>query len=150
MFSQLSKNDRLALVAAILVEITSLLALGDAWGMVMVIPFLASVGAIAVILLPWLAPSRRLPAPKGISLLALGIAAVVGTGISAAQNARFITEEIADPETLIFLGGLVVAVVLAYAGWMAFRGEQPAVAAAPAAGPAPAAEAAGAGEPPAS
>lgn len=149
MFSQLSRNDRLALVAAILVEITSLLALGDAWGMVMVITFLASVGAIVVILLPWLAPSRRLPAPKGISLLALGIAAVVGTGISAAQNARFITEEIADPETLIFLGGLVVAVVLAYAGWLAFRMEQPAAAPAGAA-PAPAAEAAGAGEPPAS
>jgi hypothetical protein len=125
--SQLSSNDKLALVAAILVEITSLLALGDAWGMVMVITFLASVGAIAVILLPWLAPARKLPAPKGISLLALGVAAVIGTAIAAVQNARFISEEIADPETLIFLAGLVMAVVLAYAGWMAYRKEQPAV-----------------------
>ena len=150
MFSQLSRNDRLALVAALLVEITSLLALGDAWGIVMVITFLASVGAIAVILLPWLAPSRRLPAPKGVSLLALGIAAVVGTGIAAARNAEFITQEIADLETLIFLAGLVVAVVLAYAGWLAFRGEQPAVAATPAAAAAPAVEVAGAGEPPVS
>jgi hypothetical protein len=149
MFSQLGRNDRLALGAAILVEITSLLALGDAWGMVMVIPFLASVGAIVVILLPWLAPSRRLPAPKGVSLLALGVAAVVGTAISAAQNAQFITEEIADPETLIFLAGLVLAVVLAYAGWLAFRGEQ--AASAPAASaPAAAATPAGGGEPPAS
>ena len=140
MFSQLSRNDRLALIAAALVEITSLLALGDAWGMVMIVSFLASIGVIAVVLLPWLAPSRKLPAPKGISLLALGVAAVVGTGIAALQNARFISEEMADPETLIFLAGLVNAVVLAYAGWMAFRAEQPAAAPAPPAAQPPAAE----------
>lgn len=142
MFSQLSSNDRLALIAAILVEITSLLALGDAWGLVMALTFVASVGAIAVVLLPWLAPARKLPAPKGISLLALGVAAVVGTGIAALQNARFISEELADPETVIFLLGLVFAVVLAYAGWMAYSRER-GTAVSPAA-PAPAAAAAAA------
>lgn len=146
MFSQLSRNDRLALIAAILVEITSLLALGDAWGLVMILSFVASVGAIYVILLPWIAPGRKLPAPKGISLLALGVAAVVGTGIAAVQNAGFISEEIADPETLIFLAGLAFAVLLTWTGWGAYRAEQ--LASGPSAAPV-AAAAPAASEPPA-
>ncbi len=123
MFSKLSSNDKLALGAGALVESTALLALGDAWGMVMVLSLLAGTGAVAVILMPYLSPGSKLPAPKGLSLLALGVAAVIGTGISTAQNIQFISEEIADFETLIFLAGLVFAVVLAYAGWVAFKAE---------------------------
>ncbi|HXG26833.1 MAG TPA: hypothetical protein VNL94_08300 [Candidatus Binatia bacterium] len=141
MFAQLSRNERLALVAAILVEITSLMALGDAWGLVMVVTFLASVGAIYVLAQPWIAPEQKLPAPKGLALLAMGVIATLATGITALQYIEFIGEEIADPETVIFLAGLVFAVILAWTGWVAYRAEHPATAAStpstPSAPPAP-------------
>lgn len=123
MLSNLSSNDKLALVTAILVEMTALLALGDSWGMLMIVPLAASLGVIAIVLQPMLSPGMKLPAPKGISLLALGVAAVVGTAITTVQYVDFIADEIADPETLIFLFGLVVAVGMAYAGFVAFRAE---------------------------
>ena len=138
MIEKLSSNDKLALGAGALVETTALLALGDAWGMVMAVSFLAGLGAVAVILQPFLMPGAKLPMAKGMLLLILGLAAVVGTGISTLQNLRFISEELADFETLIFLAGLVFAFVLAYAGWLAYqaeRGRTAPVAPAPAAPP---------------
>ena len=122
--TKLSQNDKLALIAGAVVAITALLALGDGWGTLMIVSLLAGIGIVAVVLMPMLAPSAKLPAPRGLSLLALGAAATIATAIVAVDWLGYIFDELADFETIIFLLGLVAAIVAAYAGWVAYSKER--------------------------
>jgi hypothetical protein len=121
--SKLGSTDRVAAVAAGVVGATAMLSLNNDWGLLMALSLLAGVGALAVTLLPSIAPTATLPAPRGISLLALGAVASISTTLVAFDWFGWIVENPAKFDTLQFLVGLVAAYVLLRAGFVAYRAE---------------------------
>ena len=75
--SSLSAGDKRVLYAAIGVIIGGVIGIVDRWGSGAIIGLLAGIAAAVVVLLPQLSPSTKLPAPKGLTLLILGIVAAV-------------------------------------------------------------------------
>jgi uncharacterized membrane protein YuzA (DUF378 family) len=137
-FSKLGQYDRIALAAAVVVVATGLLSLANDWGLLMAISLLAGIGVLFVVLQPQIAPAMKLPATRGMTLLALGALAVLATGLTAFNWLGWIFDHLVSFDTIQFIVGLIAAVVMAYAGWMAYQGERP-TASAPVAPPPPAA-----------
>jgi hypothetical protein len=133
-FSKLSQNDKMALGAGAVVAITGLISVANNWGIFMVLSLLAGLLAVFVIVQPQVAPATRLPATKGVLLLAAGGIAVIASGLTAIDWMGWILEHIASFDTLQFVIGLIAAIVLAWIGWTAYnaeRGKAPAAAATP-------------------
>jgi hypothetical protein len=145
-FSKLSSNDRTALIAAVIVTVTGLISVTNNWGVFMILSLLAGLAAVFVVLQPQVAPAMKLPAPKGVSLLGAGGVATVATGLTAIDWLGWIFDHLISFDTIQFVAGLVAAIVLLYAGWMAYTSERGT--AAPAAPVAPATPAAPATTPP--
>jgi hypothetical protein len=121
--SKLGSTDRVASAAAAIVVVTALLSLSNDWGLLMALSLLAGIGGLAVTLLPSLSPATNLPAPKGISLLALGAVAAVSTTLVAFNWLGWIVGHFVKFDTLQFVTGLVAAFVMLGAGFAASRSE---------------------------
>lgn len=122
-FSALSQNDRIALVAGAVVAIAGLLSIFWDWGAVMLISVLAGLLAVGVILQPSLVQSLRLTGSKGSLLLIAGVGATLLNVLRGVDAVGFLTREFASFDALQFIAGIVAAIVLLYAGWMAYRAE---------------------------
>ena len=121
--SKLGSTDRVAAAAAAIIVLTALMSLSNDWGLLMVLSLLAGIGGLAVELLPSLSPAITLPAPKGISLLALGAVAAVSTTLVAFDWLGWIVGHFVRFDTLQFVAGLIAAFVLLGAGFIAYRSE---------------------------
>ena len=121
-FSKLSASDKRILIAAAVVVVTGLTSVTDKWGAGVIIGLLAGLAAIAVVLLPQMSPGTKLPAPKGLSLLVLGIAATAGFALSALTYLDHVVL-FNRLYSLLFDAGLVASVVLLWFGWVAYQAE---------------------------
>jgi hypothetical protein len=138
-FSKLGSNDRMALAAGAIVAITGLISIANNWGLIMVVSLLAGLAAVYIVLQPQLAPAMKMPVSKGMALLGAGAVATVATGLTAVDWMGWILDHLLTFDTIQFIVGLIAAVVLLYAGWMAYsteRGTAPAPVAPPPAPPA--------------
>lgn len=125
MFANLSANDRLAAIAAVVVIITGLISIATAWGPLVFLSLAAGVGALFVVLQPQIAPAVKLPMTKGVLLLGLGaIATVVLLVVALVWIDYILTPPIFVVDTIQFFIGVVAAVVLLYAGWRAYQAEK--------------------------
>lgn len=125
MFANLSANDRLAAIAAVVVIITGLISIATAWGPLVFLSLAAGVGALFVVLQPQIAPAVKLPMTKGVLLLGLGaIATVVLLVVALVWIDYILTPPIFVLDTIQFFIGVVAAVVLLYAGWRAYQAEK--------------------------
>jgi hypothetical protein len=132
--SKLGRNDRIALGAAVVVVITALLSISNDWGLVMVLSLLAGLGVGFVVLQPQLAPAMKLPMARGMTLLALGGIAVIADALAALNWIGWLFSHLTTFDAIQFIVGFIAAVVMTYAGYVAYTAERtsPAAAATPA------------------
>jgi len=155
-FSKLSSNDKLAVYGAAATIVGAIA--GYSYGGIGLLAVLAAIGMLAIVFLPQLSPSTRLPGSKGsLMLIAGGLAgALMALALLSALSILFINFGIGD---ILFLIAVAGGLLMAWAGWQAFQAEggkftvgmaggpaaassAPAEPAAPAAPPPPAAPAA--------
>ena len=146
-FSKLTSNEKLAVYGSAAVVLAGLIS---NWGGLLFLSILAGIGMLAVVFLPQLSPTTRLPGSKGSLMAALGIGAAVLAVITALQWIGYLG--FGSLNGIMFLVALVGALVMAWAGWQELQSEggkwqfgsstavtaAPAAAAEPAATPAPA------------
>jgi hypothetical protein len=123
-FSKLSSNDKLAVGSGAIVVITALLSLSNDWGLLMALSLLAGLAVIAVVLQPQLAPTMSMPVTRGMALLGLGAIATIATALTAVNWLGWIFDHIASFDTIQFVIGLIAAVVMLWAGYVAYQGER--------------------------
>ena len=121
--SSLSAGDKRVLYAAIGVIIGGVIGIVDRWGSGAIIGLLAGIAAAVVVLLPQLSPSTKLPAPKGLTLLILGIVAAAGFVLAGLQYLDDVLS-FGRIYSILFDLGIVAAVLLLWFGWTAYRSEQ--------------------------
>lgn len=137
-FSSLSASDRRTLVLGAIVAIAGILSFMDpsgSWGAVVVIGILGGLLAVYVAVQPQMAPAMKLPATKGMLLLAAGGAAALGFVIAGLTWFSYVIE-VTRVFSIIFDVGLVAALALLWFGWLAYQAEPKAAAPAPPAPPA--------------
>ena len=120
-FSKLSSNERTAVIASAVVLVLGIVSLVNDWGSLLIVPVLAALIVLGGILLPQLAPTVNLPAPKGLVMLLGGAAAALFWVIAAISWLDWIFGHLGAFDTLQFLVGLVAALIMAWAGWKAFQ-----------------------------
>ena len=132
-FSSLSAADKRTLMLGAIVTVAGILSFMDpsgSWGAVVVIGILGGLLAMYVALQPQLAPGMKLPASKGMLLLAAGAAAALGFVIAGLTYFSFVIE-VTRVFSIIFDIGLVAALVLLWFGWTAYQAESKPAAPAP-------------------
>jgi hypothetical protein len=113
-------NGRATLVAGAIVTVTAILSIINEWGAVMALSLLAGIGAIAI----ELSPTMKLPAPRGLTLLALGATATMATSIAAIDWLGWIVGHLVSFDTIQFLVGFGAAVVLLASGYGRYQAER--------------------------
>lgn len=122
-FSKLGSNEKLAVYGAAAVIIGGVVGLGAAGlGFIAV---LAAVGMLAVVFLPQMSPTTRLPGSNGSLMLALGaVAAVILVlGLLSVLGALDFLLRAAFFATLFYLIAVAGGVLMAWAGWREFQAE---------------------------
>jgi hypothetical protein len=132
-FSALSQNDRIALVAGAVVALSGLLSIFYQWGAVMLVSALAGLLAVAVIIQPSLVAALRISGSKGSLLMIAGVGATLVNVLRGLDAVTWLLEHLISLDAIQFIVGIVAAIVLLYAGWMANRGASSPAAAMPAA-----------------
>jgi len=124
MFSTLSANDRLAAIAAVaailggFVAANAYIRYSASW-----LAVLAGLGMLAIVFLPQLSPSTRLPASAGrLMLLVGGIAGVVML-LLLVTSIGFVTTEF-NFNDVLFLVAVGGSLVMGWAGWAAYSAER--------------------------
>ena len=119
--SKLSSYERMAVLASAVVLVLGTVSLVNDWGSLLIVPVLAALIVLGGILLPQLAPTVNLPAPKGLVMLLGGAAAALFWVIAAISWLDWILGHLGAFDTLQFLVGLVASLVMAWAGWKAYQ-----------------------------
>lgn len=122
-FSQLNSNEKMAAYAAVVVLITSIVSLVNAWGGLIVLPLLASIGMLLVLFQSSMMPTMKLPGSKGSLMLVAGGVAAIFWVIAALSWLDWIFNHLGTFDTLQFLLGLVASLVMGWTGWQAFQSE---------------------------
>ena len=120
-FSKLSSNERMAAFASAVVLVLGIVSLVNDWGSLLIVPVLAALIVLGGILLPQLAPTVKLPAPKALVMLLGGAAAALFWVIAAISWLDWIFGHLGAFDTLQFLVGLVASLLMAWAGWKAYQ-----------------------------
>ena len=121
--SKLSAADKRILYASIGVIIGGIVGIIDRWGFGGTIGLLGGLAAAAVVLLPQLAPSMKLPAARSVVLLGAGIAAAGGMGLAVLTYLGYALD-ITRIYTILFDLGFVAALVLLWLTWTAYQADQ--------------------------
>lgn len=138
-FNALSASDKRTLVLGAIVTIAGILSFMDpsgSWGAVVVIGILGGLLAVYVAVQPQMAPSMKMPATKGLLLLAAGGAAALGFVIAGLTWFSYVIE-VTRVFSIIFDIGLVAALALLWFGWLAYQAEPKTATVAAAAPPPP-------------
>jgi threonine/homoserine/homoserine lactone efflux protein len=118
--ASMSGSGRATAVAAAITLVTGLLSVANEWGTLMFIPIIASLGVLALFLMPAALSSLG---SRGTLLVLFGVATALIWIVVAFDWIGWIGDHIADFDTIQFLVGLLAALYLAFAGWQAFRAE---------------------------
>jgi hypothetical protein len=118
--SKLDQNERMALIAAIVVFLAGLVS---SWGGLLFISVLAALGVAIVVLLPQFSPSTALPGSRGSLLAALGLAGFAAATLELLIWIGYITGNFGRFGTLLFVVAFVASAVMAWAGWQALQAE---------------------------
>lgn len=119
-FSKLDQNEKMALIAAIVVFLAGLIS---QWGGLLVLSVIAAAGVAVVLFLPQLAPNTALPASRGTMLATLGLIAVAAAVIELLIWIGYTLDTLGRFTTLLFLVTLIASAVMAWAGWQVLQGE---------------------------
>jgi hypothetical protein len=114
------------LITGAVIAITALISFVDpagSWGGIMIVSLLAGLGAAYLAVQPQVAPSMKLPAPRGLSLLVLGAAATAASAIALLSYIKYVLNNLTDVYEIIFLVGLVASIYLLWVGWTAYKAE---------------------------
>ena len=152
-FSSLSAADRRLVIVGGLIALISVISFLDpsgSWGPIMILALLGGLLAAFVAMQSQVAPTMKLPATRGLTLLAAGGAAVIGFALAMLTYIGYISRNLIDVFVILMIVGLIASIWLAWTAWRAYQAEPKAgaPAATASAAPAPAAPAA-AQEPPA-
>ena len=105
-------------MAGAIVAVTAVLSINNEWGAVMALSLIAGIGTIAIELLP----TVKLPAPRGLTPLALRATATLATSLAAIDWLGWIFEHLVSFDAIQFLTGFVAAVVLLATGYGRYQG----------------------------
>jgi hypothetical protein len=122
-FGKLTSADRNAAIAAAVVAVTSVLSIAYDWGLVMVLPLLAGIGALLVIFLPQRSSGTTLPGSKGSLLVIAGAVAAVIFVVMGLTYLEWLFGHLATFDAIQFLAGLVASLALAWFGWQVLQAE---------------------------
>jgi hypothetical protein len=125
-FRTMGAADQRVLIAGVVIAITALISFVDpagGWGGIMIVSVLAGLAAAYIAAQPQVAPTMRLPATKGLSLLVLGAAATAASLIALVSYIRYVLRNLNDIYELIFLVGLAASIYLLWVGWAAYKAE---------------------------
>jgi len=118
--SKLEQSEKLALYAAIVVFLASLIS---NWGGLLLLSILAALGVAVVLFLPQMSPSSSLPGSRGSLLAGLGLVAFGAAAIELLRYIGYAMQTLGSFNTLLFLVALVGSAVMAWAGWQALQSE---------------------------
>lgn len=121
--SKLSQNEKLAVYGAAAVVVGALVGYGASG--LGVIALLAAIAMLAIIFVPQLSPSTRLPGSKGsLMLIAGGAAAVVLVlGLLNLLTVLGALLRFSAVATIFYIIAVIGGVVMAWAGWQEFQRE---------------------------
>jgi predicted membrane metal-binding protein len=149
--SSLSAADRQIVIGGAVVTVVAVVSFLDpsgSWGAVMILSLLGGLGAMLIGAQAQVAPTMKLPAARGISLLVVGALAAGGFVLAMVTFLSYILGHLLNIFVLLMVVGLIAGLYLLWIGWQAYQAESGSAAAAPAS-PAPmSAPPQPAGEPP--
>jgi hypothetical protein len=145
--SKLSSNVKMAVYSAAVVVLAGVIS---NWGGLMWLSVLAGIAVLAVVFLPQLSPTTKLPGSMGSLLVSLGAIAAGGAVIEILRYLNYFINTLGDYQTLLFAVALIAALVLLWTGWKEFQAEGGKFQLGASAPSAPAAPASPASPPPAS
>ena len=116
--SKLTSNEKLAVYGSAAVVLAGLIS---NWGGLLFLSILAGIGMLAVVFLPQLSPTTKLPGSKGSLMAALGIGAAGLAVIAALQWIRFLG--FGTLSGIMFIVAVAGALVMAWAGWQELQSE---------------------------
>ena len=123
--SKLSAVDKRILYAAFGVIVGGIVGIIDVWGIGSNAGLIGGLGAAFVILQPQLAPTMKLPAPKGQILLACAALAAGGFALAILMWLRYALD-LGRIYTILFDLGFVAALALAWFTWNEYKSAMPA------------------------
>ncbi|HSM38557.1 MAG TPA: hypothetical protein VK838_04425 [Candidatus Limnocylindrales bacterium] len=122
-FSKLSSSEKMAVYAAVAVVILAIYSLADRWGLLMWLPLIGGVGVLAVVLLPQMSPSTKLPGSRGSLLLVAGGGAAIFWALNTLVWLGYIFRSFDEVDTYIYLIGFAASLWLGWQSWVAFQAE---------------------------
>jgi glucan phosphoethanolaminetransferase (alkaline phosphatase superfamily) len=123
-FSKLSASDKLAVYGAIATVIGAVIAASSYpghWGVTWLGAILG-IAMLALVFLPQMSPSTKLPGAHGSLMLIVGGVAALLMAYVLLSTFSF-TFEGFDLSSLLFLVAVAGAIVMGWAGWQAFQAE---------------------------
>jgi hypothetical protein len=123
-FAKLSATDKLAVYGAVATVIGSLVAASSYpghWGVTW-LGFILGLAMLALVFLPQMSPSTKLPGAHGSLMLVVGVVAAVLMAFVLLTTIDFTFTDF-DVSSLLFLIAVAGAIVMGWAGWQAFQAE---------------------------
>lgn len=123
-FSKLSATDKLAVYGAIATVVGAAVAASSYpghWGVTW-LGFILGLAMLALVFLPQMSPSTKLPGAHGSLMLVVGGVAALLMAFVLLTTFSF-TFEGFDLSSLLFLVAVAGAIVMGWAGWQAFQAE---------------------------
>jgi hypothetical protein len=122
--SKLSASEKLAVYGAVATVIGAAVAASSwpgHWGVTWLGAILG-LAMLAIVFLPQMSPTTKLPGKKGSLMVAVGGAAALLMAFVLLTTFTF-TFEGFDPSSLLFLIAVAGAIVMGWAGWQEFQAE---------------------------
>lgn len=118
--SKLSSNEKMAVYSSVVLVLAGIIS---NWGGLMWLSVLAGVGVLAVLLLPQISPSTKLPGSRGSLLVALGGIAAAGAVIEFLRFISYFFNSLDDYRTWLFAIAAIAAIYVLWLGWKEFQAE---------------------------
>lgn len=118
--SKLSANEKMAVYSSVVLVLAGIIS---NWGGLMWLSVLAGIAVLAVVFLPQVSPTTKLPGSSGTLLVSLGAVAAAGAVIEILRYLSYFFNTLDDWQTWMFAIALIAAVYLFWTGWQAFKAE---------------------------
>jgi hypothetical protein len=119
-FSKLSANEKMAVYSSAVLVVAGIIS---NWGGLMWLSVLAGIAVLAVVFIPQISPTTKLPGSTGTLLVSLGAIAAAGAVIEILRYLGYFFDTLDYYKTWFFAVGLIAALVLLWTGWQAFQAE---------------------------
>jgi len=119
-FSKLGANEKMAVYSSAVLVLAGIIS---NWGGLMWLSVLAGIAVLAVVFLPQVSPTTKLPGSTGTLLVSLGAIAAAGAVIEILRYLNYFFNTLDDWQTWMFAIALIAALYLFWTGWQAFKAE---------------------------